>query len=126
MLLSIIAKSGKFHYRRGKRRRISLALICIRLRLTAYRQGITLCPFSSKGLQSLRFGLVKRVPLPFLLCAVSGGLTAVIRQKRMKTEQFYAQPLISIIELHQESIIMQSYTDPTPGGSEGIGGGEND
>ena len=63
-----------FNLRRDKRHGIVLAMICIRLRLTAYRQGIKLCPYSSTVFQSQRFDMVKRGPLPFCIIMVILGL----------------------------------------------------
>ena len=55
-----------FNLRRDKRHGIVLAMICIRLRLTAYRQGIKLCPYSSTVFQSQRFGVGQKRSLAFL------------------------------------------------------------
>ena len=61
-----------FNLRRDKRHGIVLAMICIRLRLTAYRQGIKLCPYSSTVFQSQRFDMGQKRSLAFLYAAVSG------------------------------------------------------
>lgn len=61
-----------FNQRRDKRHVIVLAVICIRLRLTAYRQGIKLCPYSSTVFQSRRFDMGQKRSLAFLYAAVSG------------------------------------------------------
>ena len=125
MLLSKSRNLENFKIRRGKRHRIDLALICIRLNRLHIGEGSHYVHILLTVFQSLRFGMGQKSPLPFLCVyrPVSGAAGERANDRAMEKFQ-YEQPESYCIEFKVENTILN--TSPGAGGSEGVGGGVDD
>lgn len=106
VLLSKISKSGKF-LSSGKRHRIRLAVICIRLVRLHIGKESNYVHILLKVSRAWYLIWFRRGPLPFYVYGRSGNL-AEQQQQSMEVKQEYLAPEAEILFINMESVVLNT------------------